>query len=70
MTAQYTYNVSQAQLDAGKLTYMISYNALDANGNVTVKSQSASAELHFTGTRTELTVNRTMILPWCAAARP
>lgn len=60
VSAQHTYHVSQAQLDDGKLTYMISYNAMDESGNVTVKSLSASADLAFTGTRTELTVNRTI----------
>lgn len=50
--------VTQQQLDEGKLTYMLSYNDVDASGNVVVKSLSASAALTFTGTAPRLTVNR------------
>ena len=60
VTAQHTYNVTQQQLDEGKLTYMLSYNDVDASGNVVVKSLSASAALTFTGTAPRLTVNRTI----------
>lgn len=52
--------VTQQQLDEGKLTYMLSYNDVDASGNVVVKSLSASAALTFTGTAPRLTVNRTI----------
>lgn len=58
--AQHTYAVSQEQLDEGRLTYSISYNELDENGAVTVKTQTASADIAFTGVKTELTVNRTI----------
>ena len=60
VTAQHTYNVTQQQLDEGKLTYMLSYNDVDASGSVVVKSLSASAALTFTGTAPRLTVNRTI----------
>ena len=60
VTAQHTYNVTQQQLDEGKLPYMLSYNDVDASGNVVVKSLSASAALTFTGTAPRLTVNRTI----------
>lgn len=60
VSAQHSYNVTQAQLDEGKLTYSISYNEVGADGAVTVKTQTASAQITFTGTRTELTVNRTI----------
>ena len=58
VTAQHTYNVTQQQLDEGKLTYMLSYNDVDASGNVVVKSLSASAALTFTGTAPRLTTSR------------
>jgi len=60
VSAQHTYAVSQDQLDEGKLAYSISYNELSADGAVTVKTQTASAEIAFTGVKTELTVNRTI----------
>ena len=60
LSAQHSYNVSQAQLDEGKITYSISYNEVGADGAVTVKTQTASAQIAFTGTKTELTVNRTI----------
>jgi len=60
VTAQHVYNVSQQQLDEGKLTYSISYNEVGADGMVTVKTQTASAQIAFTGTKIELAVNRTI----------
>ncbi|MBR5230870.1 MAG: hypothetical protein IKW00_01330 [Clostridia bacterium] len=60
VSAQDTYAVTQKQLDEGKLTYSVSYNEVGKDGAVTVKTQTASAQLTFTGTRTELTVNRTI----------
>lgn len=60
VSAQHSYNVTQSQLDEGKLTYSISYNEVGADGAVTVKTQTASAQITFTGTRAELTVNRTI----------
>ena len=60
VTAQQTYNVTQAQLDEGKLTYMLSYNQVDASGNVTVQSLAKSVEINYTGTHVDLTVNRTI----------
>ena len=60
VTAQQTYSVTQAQLDEGKLTYMLSYNQVDANGNVTVQSLAKSVEINYTGTHVDLTVNRTI----------
>ena len=60
VSAQHTYNVTQAQLDEGKITYSISYNEVGADGAVTVNTQTASAQIAFTGTKTELTLNRTI----------
>lgn len=60
VTAQQTYNVTQAQLDEGKLTYMLTYNQLDNDGQVIVQSQVKSVPLAFTGTKVDLTVNRTI----------
>ena len=60
VSAQHTYAVTQDQLDEGRLTYSISYNEVGADGAVTVKTQTASAEIAFTGVKTELTVNRTI----------
>ena len=60
VSTQHTYQVTQAQLDEGKITYSISYNEVGADGAVTVKTQTASAQIAFTGTKTELTVNRTI----------
>lgn len=60
VTAQQTYHVTQAQLDEGKLTYMLSYNQVDESGSVTVQSLAKSAEIAYTGTNVDLTVNRTI----------
>lgn len=60
VSTQHTYHVTQAQLDEGKITYSISYNEVGADGAVTVKTQTASTQIAFTGTKTELTVNRTI----------
>ena len=60
VSTQHVYAVSQQQLDEGKLTYSVSYNEVGADGSVTVKTQTASAEIAFTGVKTELTVNRTI----------
>ena len=60
VTAQHTWNVTQAELDEGKLTYTLSYNSINADGNVVVKTQTASADLTYTGTAPRLTINRTV----------
>ena len=58
VTAQQTYNVTQAQLDEGRLTYMLSYNQVDEHGGVTVQSVAKSADITYIGTNVDLTVNR------------
>ena len=60
VTAQHTYNVTQAQLNAGKLTYILSYNSVDESGNVTVRQLAQTADIVFAGTNVDLTVNRTI----------
>lgn len=60
VTAQHTYNVTQAQLDAGKLDYTLSYNQINAEGQVMVQTVLKSAALTYTGTHVELTFNRTI----------
>lgn len=58
--AQQTYNVTKEQLSEGKLTYTLSYNQVDENGNVVVQSLAKSAEIAYAGTHVDLTVNRTI----------
>ena len=58
VTAQQTYNVTREQLSDGKLTYTLSYNQVDENGNVVVQTLAKSAEIAYTGTHVDLTVNR------------
>lgn len=60
VTAQQTYTVTQQQLDAGKLSYSLSYNTVDANGSVVTRQLTASAALTYAGTAPALTVNRTI----------
>ena len=60
VTAQQTYNVTREQLSDGKLTYTLSYNQVDENGNVVVQTLAKSAEIAYTGTHVDLTVNRTI----------
>ena len=60
VAAQHTYNVTQEQLNAGKLTYTLSYNQVDANGEVVVQTLAKSADVAYTGTNVDLTVNRTI----------
>lgn len=58
VTAQQTYNVTQEQLNAGKLTYTLSYNQVDESGEVVVQTLAKSAEIAYTGTHVDLKVNR------------
>ena len=58
ITAQQTYEVTQAQLNEGKLTYTLSYNQVDENGEVVVQTLAKSAVVAYTGTNVDLTVNR------------
>ncbi|MBQ9196966.1 MAG: hypothetical protein IJ157_06945 [Clostridia bacterium] len=60
ITAQQIYNVTQAQLNDGKLTYTLSYNEVDENGEVVVQTLAKSAAIAYTGTNVDLTVNRTI----------
>ena len=60
VTAQQTYNVTKEQLSDGKLTYTLSYNQVDDSGNVVVQTLAKSAEIAYTGTHVDLTVNRTI----------
>ena len=60
ITAQHTYQVSQAQLNEGKLTYTLSYNQVDENGEVVVQTLAKSADIAYTGTNVDLTVNRSI----------
>ena len=60
ITAQHTYEVTQAQLNEGKLTYTLSYNQVDENGDVVVQTLAKSAAVAYTGTNVDLTVNRTI----------
>lgn len=60
VTAQQTYNVTQAQLNDGKLTYTLSYNQVDGDGNVVVQTLAKNVEIAYTGTHVELTVNRSI----------
>ena len=60
VAAQHTYNVTQAQLNDGKLTYTLSYNQVDESGEVVVQTLAKSAEIAYTGTNVDLTVNRTI----------
>lgn len=60
VAAQHTYNVTQAQLNEGKLTYTLSYNQVDESGDVVVQTLAKSADIAYTGTNVDLTVNRTI----------
>ena len=60
VTAQQTYQVTQEQLNQGKLTYTLSYNQVAADGSVVVQTLLKDAELTYTGTNVDLTVNRTI----------
>ena len=60
VSAQQTYNVTQEQLNDGKLTYTLSYNQVDENGSVVVQTLAKNAEIAYTGTNVDLTVNRTI----------
>jgi len=58
VSAVLDYNVTQAQLSEGKLTYTLSYNQVDAGGSVVVQTLARSAELEYAGTHVELIANR------------
>lgn len=57
-TAQYTYNVSQEQLDKGQLTYTLSYYQAEEDGEVVEHAQMQSVAIAYTGTNVDLIVNR------------
>ena len=58
VAAQQTYQVTQKQLNQGKLTYTLSYNQIASDGSVVVQTLYKDAELTYTGTNIDLTVNR------------
>lgn len=57
-TWQGTYNVTQAQLDQGKLTFSLRYAKTDADGSVTQVTLPASADIAFEGEKVDLSVTR------------
>ena len=60
MPWQGQYQVSQAQLDEGKLVYTLNYNKTDAQGNIVEHNLPATAEIAFAGERVALKVTRTI----------
>jgi hypothetical protein len=57
------WTVTQAQLDAGKITFTIEYNVIGADNSVTGVIKEASAVISFTGERIKLDVKRTIDPP-------
>ncbi len=60
MPWQGQYQVSQKQLDEGKLVYTLHYNKTDAQGNIVEHSLPATATIAFTGEQVALKVTRTI----------
>ncbi len=60
MPWQGEYQVSQQQLDEGKLVYTLNYNKTDAQGNIVEHSLPATANITFTGEKVALKVTRTI----------
>ena len=60
MPWQGQYQVTQAQLDEGKLVYTLNYNKTDAQGNIVEHNLPATAEIEFAGERVALKVTRTI----------
>ncbi len=54
------WNVTQAQLDAGAVVYILRYHVEDASGSVVTLNKQASAKIAFTGERVNLSVNRSI----------
>ena len=54
------WNVTQAELDAGKVTYTLKYSLTGADGQAAEYSRTADAAIEYAGERVELTVNRTV----------
>lgn len=52
-----TWNVTEAQLDAGEIAYTLKYH-LEEDGEVVECTRKAAAAISFTGERVKLTVNR------------
>ncbi len=60
MPWQGQYQVSQKQLDEGKLVFTLNYNKTDAQGNIVEHSLPATADIAFTGKKVTLKVTRTI----------
>ena len=60
MPWQGQYQVSQQQLDEGKLVYTLHYNKADAQGNIVEHSLPATAAIAYTGEKVALKVTRTI----------
>ena len=54
------WNVTQAELDAGKVTYTLKYSLTGADGQAAEYSRTADAAIEYAGEHVELTVNRTV----------
>ncbi len=54
------WNVTQAQLDAGAVSYTLSYHVEDETGALVEMKKHATAKISFTGERVNLSVNRTI----------
>ncbi len=52
------WNVTQAQLDAGAVTYTLRYHLEDASGSLVELNKQAQARISFVGERVNLAVNR------------
>lgn len=62
-TWQGPYEVTQEELDSGKLTFTLRYNSTDESGNVVAASLPASADLQYAGEKVDLKVTRTIHPP-------
>ncbi len=60
MPWQGQYQVSQKQLDEGKLVYTLHYNKTDAQGNIVEQNLPATASIAYTGKKAALKVSRTI----------
>lgn len=61
-----TWKVTQAQLDAGRITFKIKYSIYDDNGELINKTKNFSKAVVYTGTVASVEINRT-ITPTVAA---
>lgn len=55
-----TWNVTQAQLDAGEFAYTLKYMVQDDNGEIAEKVRKATARIEAAGEKVTLSVNRTV----------